>query len=121
MVAAAWPLAARTPKFIALIGTPRDLAAPDFKVPAFLVRNSTLQRSKRPTAWLRMQSEAKRSRGRISLQFAICTDIFRNCRENRFVSCETPNNLNILGETIPTQGAGSILGYCREEQRGIAD
>jgi len=35
-----------------------------------------------PTAWLRMQSEAKRSRGRFSLQFAICREIFRNCRES---------------------------------------
>ncbi len=34
------------------------------------------------TAWLRMQSEAKRSRGRFSLQFAICREIFRNCRES---------------------------------------
>jgi hypothetical protein len=80
-----------------------------------------LNASWRPTAWLRMQSEAKRSRGRISLQFAICRDIFLNCRESRFISCEIPNNLNILGVVIPTQVAGSIFGYCREEQRGIAD
>ena len=32
---------------------------------------------------LRMQPDAKRSRGRISLQFAICREIFRNCRERR--------------------------------------
>jgi hypothetical protein len=39
--------------------------------------------SQRPTAWLRMQSEAKRSRGRISLQFAICREIFAKCRESQ--------------------------------------
>jgi hypothetical protein len=44
--------------------------------------------SQRPTAWLRMQSEAKRSRGRISLQFAICREILRNCRESRSYCCQ---------------------------------
>jgi hypothetical protein len=40
------------------------------------------------TAWLRMQSEAKRSPRRSSLQFAICREIFRNCRESRCIGCQ---------------------------------
>jgi hypothetical protein len=49
-----------------------------------------LRTCERPTAWLRMQSEAKRSRGRLSLQFAICREIFGNCRESRSISCQLP-------------------------------
>jgi hypothetical protein len=41
-----------------------------------------------PTAWLRMQSEAKRSPRGSSLQFAICREIFRNCRESRCIGCQ---------------------------------
>ena len=45
------------------------------------VRNQPVE----TTAWLRMESEAKRSRGQFSLQFAICREIFRNCRDSRSV------------------------------------
>ena len=64
---------------------------------------------------------AKRSRGRISLQFRICRDISTNCRGSDSFPREIPLNFNTLGLVIPTQGAGNIFGSCREEQRGIAD
>jgi hypothetical protein len=35
-----------------------------------------------------MQSEAKRSPRGSSLQFAICREIFRNCRESRCIGCQ---------------------------------
>ena len=44
------------------------------------------RRSGDQTAWLRMQSEAKRSRRPFSLQFAICREICTKCRE-RPVRC----------------------------------
>lgn len=72
---------------------------------------------KRPTG----ASDAKRSRGRISLQFAICREIFRNCRESDPIAAKFSNGFKILEGRPPDQGAGKIFWYCREEQRGIAN
>lgn len=74
-----------------------------------------------PFYWLRVQSDAKRSRGRISLQFAICREIFRNCRESDPIAAKFSNGFKILEGRPPDQGAGKIFWYCREEQRGIAN
>jgi hypothetical protein len=68
-----------------------------------------------------MQSEAKRSRGRFSLQFAICREIFRNCRESRSIPVKSINDFNVLLRSYPAQGAVRNFLYCREEQGGIAD
>jgi hypothetical protein len=68
-----------------------------------------------------VRSETVSGKTGISLHFAICRDIFINCRESRFICCELINNVNILALVIPARGAGSIFGSCREEQRGIAD
>jgi hypothetical protein len=43
-----------------------------------------------------MQSEAKRSRGPFSLQFAICRVIFINCRESQRCVRHFPNDFNML-------------------------
>src|SRR6266545_3310320 len=69
------------------------------------------------------------SPGRISLQFAICREIFRNYRESQSVPCQ--NFLMISRgsyEFSLAQGAGRGFEYCREgfgncreEQRGIAN
>jgi len=56
------------------------------------VRNQPVE----TTAWLRMQSAAKRSRRPLSLQFAICREIFRNCRESQFMAMKFNNDFNML-------------------------
>jgi hypothetical protein len=69
-----------------------------------------------------MQSEAKRSLGRISLQLTICRVIFRNCREGRSY-CLSSFLMVSRGwkEFSRPEEQGEIFGYCREEQRGIAN
>src|SRR5688572_23892601 len=68
-----------------------------------------------------MQSEAKRSPGQISLQFAICRVIFRNCRENRsYCLSSFLMVLRCWKEFSRPKEQGEIFGCCREEQRGIA-
>jgi hypothetical protein len=57
------------------------------------------------TAWLRMQSEAKRSRGRFSLQFAICREIFRNCTESRSIVCEISTWFQYVVRSSPYLGS----------------
>src|SRR5215211_3494899 len=59
--------------------------------------------------------------GRISLQFAICREIFRNCRERDPITAKFSNDFKILGIRPPDQGAGRIFWYRREEQRGIVN
>src|SRR5215211_762541 len=61
------------------------------------------------------------SGGRISLQFAICREIFRNCRESDPITAKFSNGFKILDIRPPDQGAGRIFWYRREEQRGIAN
>ena len=52
----------------------------------------------RPTAWLTMQSELKRSRRWFSLQFAICRDVFINCSESDRSLVTLHNDFNVLQE-----------------------
>jgi len=77
----------------------------------------------RPTAWLRMQSEAKRSRGGISLQFRICREIFRICRESRATAFRIPNDFNRLEVTSDRSEQGAffrIAGKSSVELRMVA-
>jgi hypothetical protein len=69
-----------------------------------------------PTAWLRMQSEAKRSRGRISLQFAICREIFRNCRESRSYCCQVFEWFQYLRRRPRSKEQGGFFGNAGTEQ-----
>ena len=73
------------------------------------------------TAWLTMQSEAKRSRGRFSLQFAICREIFMNCSESDRSLVKFHNVFQCVTGSATRLGAGSNFGTSREEQRGVAN
>jgi hypothetical protein len=72
--------------------------------------------AERPTAWLRMQSEAKRSRGRI---FPAICDLQGDFRKMQGEPILTPANLLMVSiawnKFSRAQGAGRDCGCCRED------
>jgi hypothetical protein len=55
------------------------------------------------------------SRGRVSLQFAIYSEVFKNCRDSRFYCVKFSIAFNALEAPSRSKGAGRRFGYCREK------
>jgi hypothetical protein len=74
----------------------------------------------RPTAWLRMQSKAKRSQTGFSLQFAISREISANCRVGNRGGPPFSNDINMLSGLARSREQGEVFRYCREKQGELA-
>jgi hypothetical protein len=99
------------------------------RAPKKAARSSARKSVLRRTVWLRMQSDAKRSRGRISLQFCdLQGDLQKLQGEQHPLPVNFPNNFKIFEGSSPDirsrehflvmQGRSrEHFWYCREEHR----